>query len=140
MNPVLAGSIAAGGADLCGGSDRTAQSAGRSPAGTTATDSRLGTAETAGKPLRERRHDDRSHVLWDSPKCRAVPGCRRVKAAAVGRLCCVMTTKPHIQLEALHALARALAAGEFRARTVLERACAAVAEGFGFERVGIVRF
>ena len=51
-----------------------------------------------------------------------------------------MTTKPHIQLEALHALARALAEGEFRARTVLERACAAVAEGFGFERVGIVRF
>jgi signal transduction histidine kinase len=51
-----------------------------------------------------------------------------------------MTSKPHIQLEALHALARALAAGEFRARTVLERACAVVAEGFGFERVGIVRY
>jgi signal transduction histidine kinase len=37
-------------------------------------------------------------------------------------------------------LARALAEGEFRARTVLERACAAVAGGFGFERVGIVRY
>jgi signal transduction histidine kinase len=51
-----------------------------------------------------------------------------------------MSTKPHFQLEALHSLARALAAGEFRARTVLERACAAVATGFGFERVGIVRY
>jgi signal transduction histidine kinase len=48
--------------------------------------------------------------------------------------------KPHIQLEALHGLARALAGGEFRARAVLERACAAVAGGFGFERVGIVRY
>jgi signal transduction histidine kinase len=48
--------------------------------------------------------------------------------------------KPHIQLEALHVLARALAGGEFRARAVLERACAAVAGGFGFERVGIVRY
>jgi signal transduction histidine kinase len=48
--------------------------------------------------------------------------------------------QPHIQLEALHALARALAGGEFRARAVLERACAAVAVGFGFERVGIVRY
>jgi signal transduction histidine kinase len=44
------------------------------------------------------------------------------------------------QLEALHGLARALASGEFRARAVLERACAAVAGGFGFQRVGIVRF
>jgi signal transduction histidine kinase len=51
-----------------------------------------------------------------------------------------MSSTPHIQLEALHALARALAAGEFRARSVLERACAVVAEGFGFERVGIVRY
>jgi GAF domain-containing protein len=51
-----------------------------------------------------------------------------------------MASKPHIQLEALHALARALAEGEFRARTVLERACAAVARGFAFERVGIVRY
>ena len=51
-----------------------------------------------------------------------------------------MATKPHIQLEALHALARALAGGEFRARAVLERACAAVADGFAFERVGIVRY
>jgi signal transduction histidine kinase len=51
-----------------------------------------------------------------------------------------MAGKPHIQLEALHALARALAGGEFRARAVLERACAAVAEGFAFERVGIVRY
>jgi signal transduction histidine kinase len=33
-----------------------------------------------------------------------------------------------------------LASGEFRARTVLERACEAVALGFAFERVGIVRF
>jgi signal transduction histidine kinase len=48
--------------------------------------------------------------------------------------------KPHVQLEALHALARALASGEFRARAVLERACAAVVDGFGFERVGIVRY
>ena len=44
------------------------------------------------------------------------------------------------QLEALHGLARALASGEFRARAVLERACAAVAGGFAFQRVGIVRF
>ena len=51
-----------------------------------------------------------------------------------------MASKPHIQLEALHVLARALAEGEFRARAVLERACAAVAGGFGFERVGIVRY
>jgi signal transduction histidine kinase len=51
-----------------------------------------------------------------------------------------LTRKPHIQLEALHALARALAEGEFRARTVLERACSAVADGFAFERVGIVRY
>jgi signal transduction histidine kinase len=51
-----------------------------------------------------------------------------------------VATKPHIQLEALHVLARALAEGEFRARAVLERACAAVAGGFGFERVGIVRY
>ena len=51
-----------------------------------------------------------------------------------------VASKPHIQLEALHALARALAEGEFRARAVLERACAAVAGGFGFERVGIVRY
>src|SRR5206468_5096486 len=52
----------------------------------------------------------------------------------------VLATRPHIQLEALHALARALAGGEFRARAVLERACEAVAKGFGFERVGIVRY
>jgi signal transduction histidine kinase len=51
-----------------------------------------------------------------------------------------VTSTPHIQLEALHILARALAEGEFRARAVLGRACAAVAEGFGFERVGIVRY
>jgi signal transduction histidine kinase len=51
-----------------------------------------------------------------------------------------VANQPHIQLEALHALARALAGGEFRARAVLERACAAVAGGFGFERVGIVRY
>jgi len=51
-----------------------------------------------------------------------------------------VATKPHIQLEALHSLARALAGGEFRSRAVLERACAAVADGFGFERVGIVRY
>jgi signal transduction histidine kinase len=51
-----------------------------------------------------------------------------------------MTSKPHIQLEALHSLARALSEGEVRARTVLEGACSAVAGGFGFERVGIVRF
>ena len=52
----------------------------------------------------------------------------------------VLASRPHIQLEALHALARALAGGEFRARAVLERACAAVADGFGFDRVGIVRY
>ena len=51
-----------------------------------------------------------------------------------------MASKPRIQLEALHALARALAGGEFRARAILERACAAVADGFAFERVGIVRY
>jgi signal transduction histidine kinase len=51
-----------------------------------------------------------------------------------------MGTGPHIQIEGLHALARALASGEFRARAVLERACAAVSHGFGFERVGIVRY
>jgi signal transduction histidine kinase len=51
-----------------------------------------------------------------------------------------VTSTPHNQLEALHILARALAEGEFRAREVLGRACAAVAEGFGFERVGIVRY
>ena len=51
-----------------------------------------------------------------------------------------VASKPHIQLEALHVLARALAGGEFRARAVLERACAAVAGGFAFERVGIVRY
>jgi signal transduction histidine kinase len=51
-----------------------------------------------------------------------------------------VASKPHIQLEALHELARALAEGEFRARAVLERACAAVADGFRFERVGIVRY
>src|SRR4051794_24486702 len=51
-----------------------------------------------------------------------------------------VATKPHIQLEALHSLARALAGGEFRARAVLERACEAVADGFGFERVGIIRY
>ena len=51
-----------------------------------------------------------------------------------------VATKPHIQLEALHELARALAGGEFRARAVLERACSAVADGFEFERVGIVRY
>jgi signal transduction histidine kinase len=49
-------------------------------------------------------------------------------------------TQPHIQLEALHSLARALAGGEFRARAVLERACEGVAVGFGFERVGIIRY
>jgi signal transduction histidine kinase len=49
-------------------------------------------------------------------------------------------SQPHIQLEALHELARALAGGEFRARAILERCCAAVAHGFGFERVGIVRY
>ena len=51
-----------------------------------------------------------------------------------------MAGPSHTQLEALHGLARALASGEFRARAVLERACAAVAGGFGFQRVGIVRF
>jgi len=51
-----------------------------------------------------------------------------------------VASKPHIQLEALHVLARALAGGEFRARAVLERACAAVAGGFAFARVGIVRY
>ena len=51
-----------------------------------------------------------------------------------------VASQPHIQLEALHALARALAGGEFRARTILERCCAAAADGFGFERVGIVRY
>jgi len=62
-----------------------------------------------------------------------------VAAATVAQLADV-AQKPHIQLGALHELARALAGGEFRARVVLERACAAVAGGFGFERVGIVRY
>jgi len=62
-----------------------------------------------------------------------------VAAATVAQLADV-AQKPHIQLGALHELARALARGEFRARVVLERACAAVAGGFGFERVGIVRY
>jgi signal transduction histidine kinase len=61
-----------------------------------------------------------------------------VPAAAISRH--DVAQKPHIQLGALHELARALAGGEFRARQVLERACAAVAQGFGFERVGIVRY
>jgi signal transduction histidine kinase len=51
-----------------------------------------------------------------------------------------VASQPHIQLEALHEVARAFAGGEFRARAVLVRACAAVADGFGFERVGIVRY
>ena len=60
-------------------------------------------------------------------------------AAARGSRIAV-ASQPHIQLEALHEVARAFAGGEFRARAVLVRACAAVAEGFGFERVGIVRY
>ena len=51
-----------------------------------------------------------------------------------------MSSEPQIQLDALHELARAVAGGEFRARTILERACAAVARGFDFERVGIIRY
>jgi signal transduction histidine kinase len=51
-----------------------------------------------------------------------------------------VATQPHIQLDALHGLARVLAGGEYRARTVLERTCEALALGFAFERVGIVRF
>ena len=61
-------------------------------------------------------------------------------ALAAGSEQIAVATKPHIQLEALHALARALAGGEFRARAVLERACEAVADGFDFERVGIIRY
>src|SRR3954454_20163210 len=52
----------------------------------------------------------------------------------------VVGSQPHIQLEALHELARALAGGGSGARMILERACAAVAHGFAFERVGIVRY
>ena len=48
--------------------------------------------------------------------------------------------EPQIQLEALHELARAVASGEFRARTILERACSVVAKGFDFDRVGIIRY
>jgi K+-sensing histidine kinase KdpD len=62
---------------------------------------------------------------------------RAVTARKIGA---PVASQPHIQLEALHELARALAGGEFRARAILERACAAVAHGFGFERVGIVRY
>jgi signal transduction histidine kinase len=58
----------------------------------------------------------------------------------LGNYAKAVTPKPHIQLKALHGLARALAGGEFRARFVVGRACAAVADGFGFERVGIVRY
>lgn len=64
-----------------------------------------------------------------------IVGLRPVLTCLAGSL----TTQPHIQLGALHGLARVLAAGEYRARTVLERACEAVALGFSFERVGIVR-
>jgi signal transduction histidine kinase len=46
----------------------------------------------------------------------------------------IVPNTQHRQLQALHALARALAAGEFRARAVLERACSAVADGFAFVR------
>ena len=43
-------------------------------------------------------------------------------------------------LNVLLLLARAISGGEFRARTVLGRVCASVAEGFGFERVAIFRY
>jgi signal transduction histidine kinase len=52
----------------------------------------------------------------------------------------VITAQPHFQLGALHGLARVLAGGEPRTRTVLQSSCEAIAVGFGFERVGIVRF
>jgi signal transduction histidine kinase len=45
-----------------------------------------------------------------------------------------------IQLDALHELAQTVAGGEFRARAILERACGAVARGFEFDRVGIIRY
>ena len=51
-----------------------------------------------------------------------------------------MPNEPQIQLDALHELARAVAGGEFRARTILEQACAVVAKGFDFDRVGIIRY
>lgn len=52
----------------------------------------------------------------------------------------VVAAQPQFQLGALHGLARVLAAGEPRTRIVLQRACQAIAVGFGFARVGIVRF
>jgi signal transduction histidine kinase len=52
----------------------------------------------------------------------------------------LVQSEPQIQLEALHELARAVASGEFRARTILERACSVVAKGFDFDRVGIIRY
>ena len=44
------------------------------------------------------------------------------------------------KLEALHALARAVGGAEFRARTLLQRVCAAVGDALGFERVAIFRY
>jgi signal transduction histidine kinase len=51
-----------------------------------------------------------------------------------------VTSAPSAQLEALHALARAAAGGEFRARTLLQRICAAVGDALEFERVAIFRY
>lgn len=51
-----------------------------------------------------------------------------------------MTSAVNTQLEALHALARAAAGGEFRARTLLQRICAAIGDALEFERVAIFRY
>jgi signal transduction histidine kinase len=51
-----------------------------------------------------------------------------------------VTSAVNTQLEALHALARAAAGGEFRARTLLQRICAAIGEALDFDRVAIFRY
>lgn len=52
----------------------------------------------------------------------------------------VVTSAVNTQLEALHALARAAAGGEFRARSLLQRICAAIGDALEFERVAIFRY
>lgn len=51
-----------------------------------------------------------------------------------------MTDAVQSKLEVLHTLARAVVGAEFRARTLLQRVCAAVVEALGFERVAIFRY
>jgi two-component system sensor histidine kinase MtrB len=51
-----------------------------------------------------------------------------------------VTDAVQTKLEALHALARAAAGANFRARTLLQRICDAVADALDFERVAIFRY